>query len=120
VIQHIVLYTPKAGLTDSDLRSFAQSVFRVLSGSKDISRACTGRRATIDAGYERSFGERTYKFSAVLEFEDEPALIRYLNSADHAELGRLFWQTCADTVVLEVKAVDAKASGASARIDELV
>lgn len=120
MIQHIVLYTPKEGLTSSDLRSFAQSVLRVLAGSTDVSRACIGRRALVDAGYERSFGVKTYEFSAVLDFDDGPSLIRYLNSVEHAELGRLFWEACADTVVLEVEAVDVRTPDASVRVDELV
>ena len=66
-----------------------------------------GRRADISSGGDRNFGDATYSFSAVVEFDDSKGLIEYLTHPHHAELGRLFWKYCERTVVLEVEAVDA-------------
>jgi hypothetical protein len=107
MIQHIVLFTPKASLSHDERREFARTTIRTLTSSPDIARLSIGRRADVDAGYERSFGDKTYEFAAVLEFSDRSALVRYLTSSDHAELGRLFWQNCQDTVICEVDVVDA-------------
>ncbi|MCC7042245.1 MAG: Dabb family protein [Acidobacteria bacterium] len=107
MIQHIVLFTPKATLTEEERRSFASTTIRTLTSSPDIARMSIGRRTRVDAGYERSFGDKTYNFAVVLDFNDRAALVRYLNSSDHAELGRLFWQNCQDTVICEVDVVDA-------------
>jgi hypothetical protein len=117
MIQHIVLFNPKTTLSVEERRSFARTTIDTLTASPDIARMSIGRRANVDAGYERSFGDKTYEFAAVLEFRDRSALIRYLNSSDHAELGRLFWQNCQDSVICEVDLVDPSGAGA---IDHLV
>lgn len=120
VIQHIVLFTPKPELTAFDLWSFAQEVVRVLANSTDVSRASLGRRKVIDAGYQRSFGDKTYEYAAVIEFNDETALVRYLNCPEHAELGRLFWDTCGETVVSDVDGIDVRSHDAARRVADLV
>jgi hypothetical protein len=117
VIQHIVLFNPKGAMTEEDRRSFARTVIDSLSGSPDVSRVTIGRRADVDAGYERVFGDKAYEYAAVLECVDRPALVRYLNSPNHAELGRLFWWACDSTVVCEVEVVDVVAPDA---VDRLV
>ena len=62
----------------------------------------------IEAGYDRSFGEKTYQFAAVLEFDDTEGLKAYLNDPLHHHLGRLFWETCESTVVFEMEALDGR------------
>lgn len=107
MIQHIVLFTPKEGLSSDDRRRFAAATLDTLRACPEIDRFTVGRRVEIDAGYPRSFGDNVYEFAAVLEFRDRDALVRYLTSPRHAELGRLFWETCGRTVVMEVETVDA-------------
>jgi hypothetical protein len=116
VIQHIVLFTPKAGLSEFERRSFASRTLEALERSPDIARLTVGRRIDVDSGYARLFGDKTYEYSIVLEFTDRSALIRYLNSPDHAEVGRLFWETCENTVITETEIVD-RGHGA---VDKLV
>jgi hypothetical protein len=116
MIQHIVLFNPKAGMPDEERRSFARTTIDSLSGSQDIGRVTIGRRVEIDAGYERLFGDKTYEYAAVLEFSDRHALVRYLHSQDHAKLGRLFWLTCDSAVVCEVEVIDAAAPDAVDRL----
>lgn len=117
MIQHIVLFNPKGVMTDEERRSFARMAIDSLSGSRDVGRVTIGRRVHVDAGYERVFGDKTYEYAAVLEFTDRPALVRYLNSPNHAELGQLFWRACDSTVVCEVEVVDVVASDV---VDRLV
>jgi Stress responsive A/B Barrel Domain len=106
VIQHIVLFTPKPGLDGDARRAFASTTLSTLRHSPDISRFTVGRRVTVDAGYERSLGADRYDYAAVLEFENQERLVRYLRSADHEVLGRLFWEACERTIVTEVTVVD--------------
>jgi hypothetical protein len=115
VIQHIVLFTPKDGLSDEERRRFAKTTLEALSDSPDIARYTVGRRVEIDPGYPRSFGDGSYEYAAVLEFDDRDSLVRYLTSTSHAQLGRLFWETCGKTIVMEVEVGDPKAG-----IDTLV
>ena len=106
MISHIVLFEPKPGLSDEDVRDFAQHLKDAMSSVPSVRRAMVGRRVEIQIG-NRNFGDTTYSFSAVVEFDDSKGLIEYLQHQKHAELGRLFWLHCARTVVMEVESVDA-------------
>jgi len=106
MISHIVLFEPKASLTSASKRLFAQSVLAVCSRIESVQRLSIGRAIAVDAGYERNFGGKTYKYSAVLEFQDRDHLVTYLQDPLHAELGRLFWESCERTVICETESVD--------------
>ena len=106
MISHIVLFEPKPGLSDSDVRDFAQHIQAAMTAAPSVRRAMVGRRVEIRSG-DRNFGDATYSFSAVVEFDDSKGLIDYLQHPKHVELGRLFWMHCDRTVVLEVESVDA-------------
>ena len=117
MIAHIVLFDPKPSLSDSEKRLFAQSVLAVTSRLPSVCRVSIGRKIAVDPGYGRSFGDKPYEYSAILEFQDREALVSYLVAPEHAELGRLFWESCARTIIAETEAVDL--SDASS-IDKLV
>jgi len=108
VISHIVLFRPKDGLAADQYLLFAQQLRLTMAAVPSVRRASVGRRIAVDAGQARSFGDTAYQFSAVVEFDGIPELIDYLKHPLHQELGRLFWEYCAATVVLEVEGVDAK------------
>lgn len=105
MIQHIVLFTPKSDLPDERRQAFASLVLDTLSGSSDVERFSIGRRVSINAGYERNFGDKTYEYSAVIEFKTPECLISYLRSPEHARLGRLFWESCDSCVVSELEVI---------------
>jgi hypothetical protein len=96
-----VLFNPKADIDKDALRSFAQSLTHFFRSDTFIERVSVGRSLGFDAGYQRSFGEATYQYAAILEFTDVDRLGAYLKSAAHAEIGRLFWELCESTVVSE-------------------
>ncbi|ODS58655.1 MAG: hypothetical protein ABS36_03755 [Acidobacteria bacterium SCN 69-37] len=102
MIQHIVLFTPKADLPAATRQAFAGHVTDTLAASPAISRYTVGRRVDIDAGYQRSAGDKVYEYAAVLEFDDRDRLIAYLNDPTHARLGNAFWEYCESCVVCEV------------------
>ncbi len=107
MIAHIVLFTPKTGVTAESMRSFAQSVLAVCSSLPSIQRAVIGKAIAVDPGYARSMGHTTYKYAAVLEFADSQALIEYLRHPQHHALGQLFWEICEATVVVEIEGREA-------------
>ena len=80
----------------------------VASSVESIKRAYVGRSVRLNPGYERSFGNKTYSFAAVLEFDDEAGLLEYLRHPKHDELGRLFWLWCDSTAIMEVETLDLK------------
>jgi hypothetical protein len=107
VISHIVLFNPREGLSEDEVRLFAQQLYLTMTDIPAVVRATVGRRIEVDSD-ERLLGDVTYKYSAVIEFIDRPGLLDYLSHPLHRELGRLFWLSCGSTVVTEVETVDAK------------
>jgi hypothetical protein len=108
MIAHIVLFNPKAGVSESDIRSFAKTIQGVCRQIQAIQRPQVGRRIDVDAGYPRSFGEKTYRFVAIFEFENSAKLREYLEHPLHRHLGKLFWEMCESTVVIEAAMADGR------------
>ena len=108
MIAHIVLFTPRSDLPNESLLAFATQMAGCFRSIDTISRASVGRRAEIDAGYAREFGDHTYEFAAILEFRNRAGLINYLRHPLHHELGRLFWEACERTVISEVELHDGR------------
>jgi len=111
MIAHIVLFNPKPGTSESELRSFAKTIADACTKIAAIERSRVGRRIELDAGYARSFGEKTYNFAAVFEFADAAALRAYLNHPAHQRLGQMFWEVCESTVVIEAAMADGRSEG---------
>jgi hypothetical protein len=108
MIVHVVLFNPKPGIPEARRQEFAEAIQRTCRQVASMRRAIIGRRTEIDAGYARAFGEKTYEYVAQMEFESQQGLVEYLNHPLHEMLGRMFWELCESTVVLECVAVDAK------------
>jgi hypothetical protein len=106
VIAHIVLFEPKPELDPDRLRSFARSVIEGLRSIPSIRRARIGKAIFVDPGYQRVFGDKTYKYAAVLEFENRDGLVAYLRHPQHDRIGREFWNSCAFTTIVEVETMD--------------
>jgi len=110
VISHIVLFNPKDGLTDQEVRLFAQQLHETMKTIPTVLRATVGRRIDVQSEGSRFFGDMAYRYSAVIEFADRDDLVAYLTHPLHRELGRKFWEFCASTVVTEVETADAKST----------
>jgi hypothetical protein len=108
MISHIVLFNPKAGVGESDIRAFAKTIQDACRQIETIQRANVGRRIDVDAGYDRLFGEKTYQFVAIFEFVDSSGLKAYLKHPLHKHLGKLFWEMCESTVVVEAAMADGR------------
>jgi hypothetical protein len=107
VVAHIVLFNPKRELTTDERQSFAQSIRASVRRIGGVQRALIGRAIAVTPQYDRTFGDKTYEYAAVLEFPDPTALRDYLNHPAHRELGRLFWDNCESAVVMEADLADA-------------
>jgi hypothetical protein len=107
VVAHIVLFNPKHELTPTERQSFAQSVRTSVRKIGGVQRALVGKAVAVTPQYERSLGDKTYDYAAILEFADTAALRGYLDHPVHRELGRLFWDNCESAVVMEADLTDA-------------
>ena len=111
MIAHIVLFTPKADLSQDAFRAFTMQMAGCFRSIDTIERASVGKRIDVDAGYRREFGDQTYEYAAVLEFRSRAGLIEYLRHPLHHELGRMFWESCERTVISEVELHDGRDPG---------
>ena len=91
MISHVVLFRPKASLSETDRRALIEALQHAVSGIPSIKRATIGKRILLNRpGYETQMAEH-YEYSAIIEFETEADLRAYLDHPAHAELGkRLF------------------------------
>lgn len=111
MISHIVLFNPRGGVDEAQLRSFALAISESCRQIPSIERSRIGKRIELDAGYARQFGEKTYQYIAIFEFADVRALKTYLTHPLHKQLGRLFWEVCESTVVVEAVMTDGMTDG---------
>jgi hypothetical protein len=98
MISHIVLFRPRATLSDSERAELIASLQAAVSGIPTIRRATIGKRILLDRpGYETQMAEH-YEYSAILEFESEADLRAYLDHPAHVDLGKQLF-TAADEVL---------------------
>ena len=97
MIQHVVLFKPKATLSHTDREAFVAALRRAVEGIPKIRKAVIGKRLLLGrTGYETQRAEH-YEYSAILDFDSEADLRNYLDHPAHQELGvRLF--TAAEAV----------------------
>ena len=98
MISHVVLFRPKASLSQENRRALIDALQRAVSGIPSIRRTTIGKRILLDrSGYETQMAEH-YDYSAILEFDNEADLRAYLDHPAHVSLGRLLF-TSADAVL---------------------
>jgi hypothetical protein len=91
VVSHIVLFRPKADLTEADRRGMFEALAVAANDIPSVRRFHIGRRITHGRPYEQMMAEH-YPFSAVIEFDDLAGLQAYLDHPQHEKLGALFYQ----------------------------
>lgn len=91
MISHVVLFRPKATLTEAEREALIGALQHAVSGIATIRRAAIGKRVLLNRpGYETQMAEH-YEYSAILEFDSEADLCTYLDHPAHVDLGkRLF------------------------------
>jgi hypothetical protein len=98
MIAHVVLFRPKATLSEMDRRSLITALQKAVEGIPSIRRTTIGKRILLNRpGYETQMAEH-YEYSAILEFASESDLRAYLDHPAHLNLGKLLF-TSADAVL---------------------
>ena len=88
VISHVVLFRPRATLTEADRHALIAALRHAVTGIPTIRRATIGKRILLNrSGYETQMAEH-YEYSAILEFDSEADLRDYLDHPAHVDLGR--------------------------------
>jgi hypothetical protein len=98
LIQHVVLFRPKASIADEERAALITALKAAVSGIPQIKKAVIGRRILLNRpGYETLMAEH-FEYSAILDFDSEADLRDYLDHPAHDELGRLLYSN-ADAVL---------------------
>lgn len=110
MIAHVVLFEPKATITEGDRENFLNTMKIAFKQIPSVVRSMVAERQLVGAGYEAIIGDKTYSYVSVVEFNDAYGLLAYLEHPLHAGLGRLFWQYCERTLILDASCfwLDAK------------
>lgn len=101
MIAHVVLFEPKATITESDRETFLDAMKIAFREITTVARSMVAKRQFIGAGYESKVGDQTYSYVSVVEFSDVQALNDYLEHPLHQQLGQLFWQYCERTLIVD-------------------
>lgn len=110
MIAHVVLFEPKATITEADRATFLDAMKTAFREIPAVKRSLVAKRQLIGAGYEAKLGDQTYSYVSVVEFEGVQELKDYLDHPLHQRLGQLFWQYCDRTLIVDAESfwLDAK------------
>ena len=91
MITHVVLFRPRAGLTDLERASVAEALQTAIRSIPSIRRARFGKRVTHGRPYEQAM-RVDYEYVALLDFDDVAGLKAYLEHPAHETLATRFFQ----------------------------
>ncbi len=90
MVVHVVLFRPKAGLSEADRQEMFDALQSAANGIPSVRRFHVGTRVTLGAAYERLMTQ-DFPFIAIVEFDDLAGLQAYLQHPQHEKLGALFY-----------------------------
>ena len=90
MLAHVVVFRPKAGLSDDDRRGLADALSTAIQEIPSVRRARVGMRITHGRPYEQLM-RTDYTHAAILEFDDLDGLQAYLLHPAHDALAARFF-----------------------------
>jgi hypothetical protein len=106
VIAHLVLFKPRASLSDAERRQFLLALEHALVSIPSIARARVGRRRRLGRQYDQE-SSADFPFAALLEFRDEAGLRAYLDHPAHQSLGEQFYTASESALALDYDLIEA-------------
>jgi hypothetical protein len=105
VIAHVVLFRPRASLTDDERTAFVQALEEAIAGIGSIARATIGRRLTLGRLYDAQNAQE-FPFAAILEFRTTDDLLAYLDHPAHRALGEQFYTASESALALDFEMLE--------------
>jgi hypothetical protein len=105
VIVHLVLFTPRPDLTESDRATLRATLQHALTEIPAIRSHSVGRRVRLGTTYDR-VAPLDFEFLVTIEVDDERALAAYLEHPAHQRLGQLFYETSAVALASDFRIAD--------------
>jgi len=104
VILHLVLFTPRPDLRRDERAALTTALARAIRAIPSVRNCRVGRRLRTGTAYEAA-EPQDFQYCGLIEFDDRAGLEAYLVHPAHAELGRLFYETSARTLVHDFELV---------------
>ena len=105
MIAHVVLFTPRADLSDDARRDLVAAFEAALRDIPSIRRTRVGKRVTHGRPYE-SLMAVDYRFAAILEFDTVADLKAYLEHPAHEELAARFFTAFQHALMYDFELVE--------------
>jgi hypothetical protein len=100
VITHLVLFRPRADLSDAARRGLADALTGAIRQIPSVRRARVGRRVTHGRPYEQLM-RVNYEYAAILEFDDLDGLKAYLAHPAHEALAARFFESLEEALMYD-------------------
>jgi hypothetical protein len=100
MIAHVVLMTPKDGLSPDERGALVSAFERALREIPSVRGVRIGKRIAVGAHYE-SLSPDSGDYFVMIEFDDLDGLTAYLRHPAHDELGARFYQTLRSAMVFD-------------------
>ena len=100
VITHLVLFRPRAGLSDANRRALAEALTTAIGEIPSVRRARVGHRVRHGRPYEQMM-RVDYEYAAVLEFDDLDGLRTYLAHPAHDALAARFFDSFEEALMYD-------------------
>ena len=101
MIVHVVLFSPRPDLSESDRRALLDALAAAATGIPSIRRLRVGKRVKHSLpGYEQMMRD-DYEFAVMIEFDDVAGLKAYLQHPAHAAAGHHFTASAAKALAYD-------------------
>lgn len=100
MIVHVVLFTPRPDLSETERATVRDTLQRALTEIPCIRRHEVGRRVRLGTTYDR-VAAFDFEFLVTIHVDDESALSEYLSHPAHQTLGQLFYETSAQALAFD-------------------
>jgi hypothetical protein len=111
MIVHVVLFSPKSGLSQAARRQLLDAIVAASDGIPSIRRFRVGRRVRHGLpGYEQMMQD-DFEFAAIIEFDDLDGLKAYLSHSSHRAIGQHFTASASKSLAYDYAMADPADAG---------
>jgi hypothetical protein len=107
MLLHVVLFRPRAGLSDSERESMLTAMHAAANGIPSVRRFQVGVRVKFGANYESQMTQ-DFPFVGVIEFDNLAGLQEYLQHPLHDRLGEMFYSLSDGSLAYDYQAASEK------------
>jgi hypothetical protein len=105
MMTHVVLFTPRADLSDTEIARLSTTLASALAGIPSVRRYQVGRRVRLGTAYDAA-APLDFSYLVIVEIDDRDGLAAYLRHPLHEALGALFYETSAIALASDFETVD--------------